>query len=57
MKSFMHWLKLVFCLREPTPEENVLQLRAAAKKMRAYNLQTAERLEQMASDAEKGARS
>jgi hypothetical protein len=52
LKNFTQWLKLVLCLREPTEEERVREMRMVAYRMRPYDQRLARELEIMADKAE-----
>ena len=53
MKGLISWVQLLLGLREPTPEENVAQLRHAASVMMVYSPSTAARLFQQADQLER----
>lgn len=48
MKRFIEWLKLVFWLRQPSPEESVYQLRWASRRLQCYDSTVADNLAIMA---------
>ena len=52
LQKFTHWLKLVLCLREPSPEERVQEMRIVARHMRRYDERLGRELEIMADKAE-----
>jgi hypothetical protein len=53
MKSFIDRLRLALGLREPTPQENIQQLRDAAARIRGYSNSTADLLLKQASEEER----